>query len=106
MRRLDEAVRVVDLDRPGLCPQCGFACLCRCDRRGLDLQVRKLELLVATARDIWAGSNTGVRPAGSDPQPTQPNSWTKGACRRYTAPGSEHTRGRACTTGVAPHRSS
>jgi 5-methyltetrahydropteroyltriglutamate--homocysteine methyltransferase len=52
-RRVDEAARVVDLDRLGLCPQCGFASLYRYDRMGLDLQERKLELLVATAREIW-----------------------------------------------------
>jgi 5-methyltetrahydropteroyltriglutamate--homocysteine methyltransferase len=52
-RRVDEAARVVDLDRLGLCPQCGFASLYRYDRMGLDLQERKLELLVDTARDIW-----------------------------------------------------
>jgi 5-methyltetrahydropteroyltriglutamate--homocysteine methyltransferase len=52
-RRIDEAARVVDIERLGLCPQCGFASLYRYDRMGLDLQERKLELLVATARDIW-----------------------------------------------------
>jgi 5-methyltetrahydropteroyltriglutamate--homocysteine methyltransferase len=52
-RRVDEAARVVDLDRLGLCPQCGFATLYRYDRMGLDLQERKLELVVTTARDIW-----------------------------------------------------
>jgi 5-methyltetrahydropteroyltriglutamate--homocysteine methyltransferase len=51
--RVDEAARVIDLDRLGLCPQCGFASLYRYDRMGLDVQARKLELLVATARDIW-----------------------------------------------------
>jgi 5-methyltetrahydropteroyltriglutamate--homocysteine methyltransferase len=52
-RRIDEAGRVIDLDRLGLCPQCGFAALYRYDRMGLDVQERKLDLLVATARDIW-----------------------------------------------------
>lgn len=52
-RRIDEAARVIDLDRLGLCPQCGFATLYRYDRMGLDLQEKKLELLVGTARDIW-----------------------------------------------------
>jgi 5-methyltetrahydropteroyltriglutamate--homocysteine methyltransferase len=52
-RRVDEAARVVDVDRLGLCPQCGFATLYRYDRMGLDVQERKLELLVATAREIW-----------------------------------------------------
>jgi 5-methyltetrahydropteroyltriglutamate--homocysteine methyltransferase len=52
-RRIDEAALIVGLDRLGLCPQCGFASLYRYDRLGLDAQERKLELLVATARDIW-----------------------------------------------------
>lgn len=52
-RRIDEAAHVVDVDRLGLCPQCGFASLFRYDRMGLDAQQRKLELLVATAREIW-----------------------------------------------------
>jgi 5-methyltetrahydropteroyltriglutamate--homocysteine methyltransferase len=52
-RRVDEAARVIDLDRLGLCPQCGFASLYRYDRMGLDAQERKLELLVDTVRDIW-----------------------------------------------------
>lgn len=52
-RRVDEAARVIDLDRLGLCPQCGFATLYRYDRMGLDLQERKLGLLVSTAREIW-----------------------------------------------------
>jgi hypothetical protein len=34
-------------------PQCGFASLYRYDRMGLDVQEKKLELLVATAREIW-----------------------------------------------------
>jgi 5-methyltetrahydropteroyltriglutamate--homocysteine methyltransferase len=52
-RRIDEAAHVIELDRLGLCPQCGFASLYRYDRMGLDVQERKLALLVATARDIW-----------------------------------------------------
>jgi 5-methyltetrahydropteroyltriglutamate--homocysteine methyltransferase len=52
-RRVDEAARVIDIDRLGLCPQCGFATLYRYDRMGLDVQEKKLELLVATAGDIW-----------------------------------------------------
>jgi 5-methyltetrahydropteroyltriglutamate--homocysteine methyltransferase len=52
-RRIDEAAGVIDFDRLGLCPQCGFATLYRYDRMGLDVQERKLELLVATAGEIW-----------------------------------------------------
>jgi 5-methyltetrahydropteroyltriglutamate--homocysteine methyltransferase len=52
-RRVEDAARVVDIDRLGLCPQCGFATLYRYDRLGTEVQERKLELLVATAREIW-----------------------------------------------------
>ena len=52
-RRVGDAARVVDIDRLGLCPQCGFATLYRYDRMGIEIQERKLELLVATAREIW-----------------------------------------------------
>jgi 5-methyltetrahydropteroyltriglutamate--homocysteine methyltransferase len=52
-RRVEEAGRVIDLDRLGLSPQCGFATLYRYDRMGEDLQERKLDLLVTVAREIW-----------------------------------------------------
>jgi 5-methyltetrahydropteroyltriglutamate--homocysteine methyltransferase len=52
-RRIDDAARVVELDRLGLCPQCGFATLYRYDRMGEDLQRRKLELLVGVAHEVW-----------------------------------------------------
>ena len=51
--RIDEAAEIIDLDRLGLCPQCGFASLYRYDRMSLDVQQRKLELVVAMAREIW-----------------------------------------------------
>jgi hypothetical protein len=47
------ADHIVSLIRHGLCPHCGFASLYRYDRMGLDLQEKKLGLLVAMARDIW-----------------------------------------------------
>jgi 5-methyltetrahydropteroyltriglutamate--homocysteine methyltransferase len=52
-RRVDEAARVINHDRLGLCPQCGFAILYRYDSMAIDLQERKLEPLVATICDIW-----------------------------------------------------
>ena len=52
-RRVDEAARVIDLDRLGLCPQCGFAVPLPVRPHGTDVQERKLELSVATAREIW-----------------------------------------------------
>jgi 5-methyltetrahydropteroyltriglutamate--homocysteine methyltransferase len=53
-RRVDEASRVVDLDRLGLCPQCGFATLYKYDRMTIDDQERKLAYLVEVARKIWS----------------------------------------------------
>jgi methionine synthase II (cobalamin-independent) len=52
-RRVDEAARIIDLDRLGLSPQCGFATLYRYDRMGLELQEKKLQLLVSVAREMW-----------------------------------------------------
>lgn len=44
--RLDEAARHIDLDRVGLCPQCGFASGYRTDRLTVDDEERKLARLV------------------------------------------------------------
>jgi 5-methyltetrahydropteroyltriglutamate--homocysteine methyltransferase len=52
-RRVDEAARFIDIERLGLSPQCGFATLYRYDRMGAELQEKKLQLLVSTAREIW-----------------------------------------------------
>jgi 5-methyltetrahydropteroyltriglutamate--homocysteine methyltransferase len=52
-RRIEEASQIVDADRLGLCPQCGFATLYKYDRLTIDDQERKLAHLVETAREIW-----------------------------------------------------
>jgi 5-methyltetrahydropteroyltriglutamate--homocysteine methyltransferase len=52
-RRVDEAARVIDPDRLGLCPQCGFATAYHFDRLTIDDQERKLAQLVSVAHDIW-----------------------------------------------------
>lgn len=52
-RRVDEAARVVDLDRLCLCPQCGFASHYNYDRLTIDDEERKLAHLVAVADEIW-----------------------------------------------------
>lgn len=52
-QRVEEASQVVDIERLGLCPQCGFATLYKYDRLTIDDQERKLAHLVETAREIW-----------------------------------------------------
>jgi 5-methyltetrahydropteroyltriglutamate--homocysteine methyltransferase len=53
-RRIDEAARYVPLDRLGLSPQCGFS---SAPGSGQPItaedQRRKLELVLAVARDVW-----------------------------------------------------
>ena len=52
--RIDEAARVVPLERLALSPQCGFASTFEGNRLTADDQRRKLELVAATARAVWA----------------------------------------------------
>jgi methionine synthase II (cobalamin-independent) len=52
-RRVEEASRYVELDRLGLCPQCGFATLYMYDRMTIADEERKLAHLVAVAHEIW-----------------------------------------------------
>jgi len=52
-RRVDEAAKVVGIERLGLCPQCGFATAFHYDRLTIDDQERKLALLVEIADEIW-----------------------------------------------------
>jgi 5-methyltetrahydropteroyltriglutamate--homocysteine methyltransferase len=51
--RIDEAARVVPLKRLALSPQCGFASTFEGNRLTAEDQRRKLELVAATARDVW-----------------------------------------------------
>lgn len=51
--RVEEAAKFMDLDRLGLCPQCGFASLYRYARFTEEDQERKLSRLVETAAEIW-----------------------------------------------------
>jgi 5-methyltetrahydropteroyltriglutamate--homocysteine methyltransferase len=55
MRRIDEASRVVPLERLALSPQCGFASVMEGNLLTEDDQWRKLELVVDTARKVWPG---------------------------------------------------
>ena len=52
-RRIDEAARVVPLDRLGLSPQCGFASTHHGNALTEDEQWRKLERVVEVAREVW-----------------------------------------------------
>jgi 5-methyltetrahydropteroyltriglutamate--homocysteine methyltransferase len=52
-RRIDEAARHVPLENLCLSPQCGFASTYRGNPVTADDQRRKLELVVALARDVW-----------------------------------------------------
>ena len=52
-RRIDEAARVVALDRLALSPQCGFASTHEGNRLTPDDQRLKLELVARTAKEVW-----------------------------------------------------
>ncbi len=51
--RIDEASRIVPLERLALSPQCGFASTHEGNRLSPDDQRRKLELVASTARAVW-----------------------------------------------------
>ncbi len=52
-RRVDEASKLVDLDRLALSPQCGFASVDVGNPITPQVQEAKLRLVVDLARDIW-----------------------------------------------------
>jgi 5-methyltetrahydropteroyltriglutamate--homocysteine methyltransferase len=52
-RRIDEAARIVPLERLALSPQCGFASTMEGNRLTLEDEKRKLRLVVETAREVW-----------------------------------------------------
>jgi 5-methyltetrahydropteroyltriglutamate--homocysteine methyltransferase len=52
-RRLDDAAKLVDLDRLAISPQCGFASVDTGNPVTAETQARKLELVCELARDIW-----------------------------------------------------
>ena len=55
-RRIDDAARYVDLDRLSISPQCGFASTVAGNPVTFGDEVKKLELVVATARKVWGGA--------------------------------------------------
>lgn len=52
-RRIDEAAKIVPLERLALSPQCGFASTIGGNKLSVDDEKRKLELVVGIARDVW-----------------------------------------------------
>ena len=52
-RRIDEAAKVIPLDRLAISPQCGFASTHEGNRLTPDDQRLKLELVARTAKEVW-----------------------------------------------------
>jgi 5-methyltetrahydropteroyltriglutamate--homocysteine methyltransferase len=52
-RRIDDAARHVDLGQLGICPQCGFSTNLFGTDFTVDVERRKLRLLVETAAEVW-----------------------------------------------------
>jgi len=52
--RIDEAARVMPLERLALSPQCGFASTHEGNRLTAEDQRKKLELVAETAKEVWA----------------------------------------------------
>ena len=52
-RRIEEAMRFVDLDRLAISPQCGFASVVEGNEITASDQRAKLELVVSVARQVW-----------------------------------------------------
>ena len=55
IRRVDEAARHVDIAQLGICPQCGFSTNLFGTDFTIDVERRKLTLLMETAAEIWGG---------------------------------------------------
>ena len=53
-RRIDEAAQYVPIDNLCLSPQCGFASTHHGNRITLDVEKRKLALVVETATELWS----------------------------------------------------
>jgi 5-methyltetrahydropteroyltriglutamate--homocysteine methyltransferase len=52
-RRVEEAAKIVPLERLALSPQCGFASTIRGNALSVDDEKRKLALVVETAAEVW-----------------------------------------------------
>ena len=54
-RRIDEATKFISLDQLCISPQCGFASSAPGNRVSVDVERRKLELIVEVAQEVWGG---------------------------------------------------
>jgi 5-methyltetrahydropteroyltriglutamate--homocysteine methyltransferase len=52
-RRIDEAARYLPLDQLALSPQCGFSSTVEGNVLTVEDEIKKLELIVQVARDVW-----------------------------------------------------
>jgi methionine synthase II (cobalamin-independent) len=52
-QRIEEAARIVPLERLALSPQCGFASTMEGNRIPAEVQRQKLELVASVAREVW-----------------------------------------------------
>jgi 5-methyltetrahydropteroyltriglutamate--homocysteine methyltransferase len=52
-RRIEEAARFCPLEQLALSPQCGFASGAPGNKISFEDEVRKLRLVVETAREVW-----------------------------------------------------
>ena len=55
-RRIDEAAKIVPIERLALSPQCGFASTIEGNALTADDQRRKLELVVSVAHEVWGSA--------------------------------------------------
>jgi 5-methyltetrahydropteroyltriglutamate--homocysteine methyltransferase len=58
-RRIEQASKIIPLDRLALSPQCGFASTWEGNRISPEIQRQKLEVVARTARAVW-GDGSGV----------------------------------------------
>jgi 5-methyltetrahydropteroyltriglutamate--homocysteine methyltransferase len=59
-RRIEEAAKIVPLERLALSPQCGFASTWEGNRISPEVQRQKLELVARTARAVWGSLSESI----------------------------------------------
>jgi 5-methyltetrahydropteroyltriglutamate--homocysteine methyltransferase len=52
-RRIDEAAKITPLDQLAIAPQCGFSSTVIGNKLTVDDQIKKLQLIVKVAREVW-----------------------------------------------------
>ena len=55
-RRIDEAAKYLPLDQLCLSPQCGFSSGIGGQTMSVDQEIRKLELIIETANEVWGSA--------------------------------------------------